>query len=353
MLKPTLPALALSAALLTACGGGTPNPPAPPVPVALTPVVPAPAVTPTMNPPIALNTHEVTVHAGESVQVSANINYNYYDTFSAGTGLSTSSSGANPKTFTITALPGAYTYDTFIVVQANIDPANTLAGLYAGSTYDWVKVHVVGSAPAPWWHPEVLAGNAGTVETEFVRLLNIARAKGGSCVANSYAPDPSQEPTVVFPPAAALTLNQTASAGLRVKARDAVARHWYTHISPEGMYQDFYTSQAGSYGWRDEALSAGGFNPTINVTASANVILNSFLGSYYHCQMMLGHAVTPGSTYQIAVGWYAGNDPKTVLGGELQMGVMSVSFSDDGNIIGQDGKIDPVHHLPLPVLKLN
>ncbi|GGR38541.1 hypothetical protein GCM10008957_54540 [Deinococcus ruber] len=262
---------------------------------------------------------ELTIHAGETIRVTANIATDYVDRPVEGTGLRTSFENAPLNAFDLTALPNAYTYDTFIVVSGLIDSSKPLGG----DTYTWVKVHVVGSAPAPWLHSEALAGTAGTVETEFVRLLNEARSKGGTCT------DSSTGQTKSFPPAPVVTLNQIASSGLRVKAKDAVTRSWYTHSSPEGLGYNDYIQQAGTTGFINEALLTEAPDTTLTPTQEATFDLALFMHSYIHCGIMYGSAKTAGG--QVAVGWYSGLD--THLG--YTMAVMPVSFTDSNAIQGQ------------------
>ncbi|GGR32619.1 hypothetical protein [Deinococcus ruber] len=265
-----------------ASGGGTVTPP--------TTVPPTPA-----NTPFKFLTHEITIHAGETVKLSANTPIGLSLNFPAGTGLATQfvivNGVTDPNSVLLTTTSNTYTYDTY-AVSRGVQEVNP--------NFDWVKVHIIGSAPAPWLHPEVLADKAGAVENEFVRLLNIARSKGGTCTDNSG----SGLPTQVWPPAPPVTLNEQASGGLRMKAKDAVVRSWYTHESPEDLgYYDFI-EQAGMYGFINEALSTGGTgalsDPTWTPTYEATVILRDFLNSYYHCEMMLSSAIEGGARSQWA-----------------------------------------------------
>lgn len=308
----TLPLLALmlTTTLLSACGGGTPD----------TVMEPKPDPT-TINPAFAFAVHEVTIHAGESFKLSANINILGITSPPVGSGLTTKNvllpTGEAERTSELlVAAANAYSYDTFILGEGLKDAAQPLGA----STYDWLKVHVIGLAPAPWLHPEMLQGNAGPIETEFVRLLNEERARGGTCTDSSGH-------LKAYAPAPAVTLNERASAGLRVKAKDAVLRHWYTHESPEGLGYPEFTYLAGVTGFINEALMTGGYDPSRSDVSEASVILRGFLGSYYHCGMLRASARVVGG--QVAVGWYAGDDPLLPPAGPLLMSVMPVSFADE------------------------
>ncbi|ULH18095.1 hypothetical protein MF271_24380 (plasmid) [Deinococcus sp. KNUC1210] len=284
-----------------ASGGGTVTPP--------TTIPPMPA-----NTPFKFLTHEITIHAGESIKIGANSDFGEFTPFPPGAGLTNELVAGTSREQLITAAPTTYTYDTYLVSRSMPDISPT--------TFDWVKIHVVGSAPAPWLHPEVLTNKAGPVENEFVRLLNIARSQGGTCTDNSG----SGQPTQAWPPAPPVTLNEQASGGLRVKAKDAVLRSWYIHESPEDMGWADFIEQAGMYGFINEALFTGGGDPAspngpADPTAEASAILKGFLHSYYHCNMMLSSAIEGGG--QVAVGWYAGIDPRYGA-----MEVMPVSFTD-------------------------
>jgi hypothetical protein len=320
MLKPTLLALAITSALLTACGGGggttptippvatvppvtTPPVTAPPVttppvttPPVTTPPVTAPPVT-TVNPPFAFDQHEVTVKAGTNVILSGNIYVHSFTTFTPGTGLTI----AKPMLSTgvldynrvqITAAANAPTYDIYVIGSGLRNSADVLAG----DTYDWVKVHVVGSAPAPWIHLDALSAPTDPVETEFLKALNAARATGGTCT------DPSTGIVHTYPPVPPVTLNVQASGGLRMKVEDALQRGWLgVHESPEGMGFTDFINMAGMSGFINEILFTG-TNTRTDPAQAALYILNTFLGSYYHCAIIYSSSVDAGG--QVAMGFY-------------------------------------------------
>ncbi|GGR09984.1 CAP domain-containing protein [Deinococcus ruber] len=304
---------ALTTALgLSACGGGGTTPIVSPPPV----ITPPPAAT--VNPPISLNVKELTLHAGESASLITNIGIDGLYILNVGSGLSETDT---PTKIVLTAAATAGTFDTWVVVGGLTDPSNWKSS----RTYAWVKVHVIGSTPAPWMHSDALKGTAGSVETEFVRLLNAVRAQGGTCVDNvEHTRAPKN-----FPPALALTLNQRASAGLRMKAEDAILRSWYTHDSPEGLGFGDFILQAGTTGFFNEALETGAHNDAATPTENAQSILNAFLYSYDHCEIMLGSDARTDGPLQIAVGWYTGYDSRL----QEEREVMPVSFSDDSTIL--------------------
>jgi hypothetical protein len=133
MLKPTLLALAITSALLTACGGGggaptpvvtTPPVTTPPVttpPVTTPPVTTPPVTTPpvsTINPLFKFDQHEVTVQAGTSVTLTTNVKISQLLDFKPGTGLKVFSpilpTGVeDPVHVQLTAAPNALTYDIY------------------------------------------------------------------------------------------------------------------------------------------------------------------------------------------------------------------------------------------------
>lgn len=120
MLKPTLLALTITTALLTACGGGSGTiPPVATVPPVTTPPVTTPPVI-TANPPFAFDQHEVTVKAGTSVMITTNIRIHSLSDFKAGTGLTVASpvlstGGLDPVHVQLTAAASAPTYDIYVI----------------------------------------------------------------------------------------------------------------------------------------------------------------------------------------------------------------------------------------------
>lgn len=259
MLKPTLLALTITTALLTACGGTSATVPptltVPPVvttPPVTTPPVTTPPVT-TVNPPFAFDQHEVTVKAGSIVTLTANVPTDSLSDFAAGTGLKVENpllpAGYRDRLHVqLTAATNAPTYDIFVIGAGLKDSSNYLLG----DTFDWVKVHVVGAAQAPWIHPEALSVPADPVELAFLKLLNDARAKGGTCT------DPATGVPKTWPAVPPVTINVQASAGLRMKAEDSVLRGWLgTHVSPEGMGQSDFINMAGMSGFINEILVSG------------------------------------------------------------------------------------------------
>ena len=192
----------------------------------------------------------------------------------------------------VTAAANAPTYDIYV-----IGSGLKTAGDYRGAdSYDWVKVHVIGSAPAPWVHPEALSAPTDPVEAEFLKALNAARATGGTCT------DPSTGIVHTYPAVPPVTLNVQASAGLRMKVQDSIQRGWLgVHVSPEGMGFTDFINMAGMSGFINEILSTGNFNSTDPVLA-ASFILSGFLHSYYHCAIIYSSAVDAGG--QVAIGFY-------------------------------------------------
>jgi hypothetical protein len=347
MLKPTLLALAITSALLTACGGGgaplavQPPPVVTPAPIVTPPpvVTPAPIVTPppvttppvttppvaTANSPFAFDTHEVTVKAGSSVILTTNIKVNILSNFNISTGLivarpTVTGGGLDPIHVQLTAAVNAPTYDIYVIGSG----LKTAGDYLGGDTYDWVKVHVIGSAPAPWVHPEALSAPADPVELAFLSLLNDARAKGGTCT------NPATGIPMTWPAVPPVTLNAQASGGLRMKVEDSVLRGWLgNHVSPEGMGQSDFINMAGMSGFINEILVSG-YIPSPDPAQSAALILNTFLKSYYHCNTIFASAVNGGG--QVGIGFYRSPSNQAEL---------TVSFTDNSGIN------------MIPLLKLN
>jgi uncharacterized protein YkwD len=181
-----------------------------------------------------------------------------------------------------------------------------------GDNYDWVKVHVVGSAPAPWVHPDALSAPTQPVEAAFLQVLNETRAKGGTCT------DPSTGNVETRPPVPPVTLNVQASGGLRMKVEDAVLRNWTgVHVSPEGMGYYEFINMAGMSGFIDEILAFGG-SSTLDPMTEARRLMSLYLNSYYHCQVIYGAAVDAGG--QVAIGYYTSPSLGTME--------LAVSFTD-------------------------
>ena len=302
-MQKTLLALTITTALLTACrgGGGTTPPPVvttPPVttPPVTTPPVTTPPVT-TINAPFAFDQHEVTVKAGTSITLNTNIQIQSLSDFKAGTGLNIISpvlptGERDLHRVQVTAAANAPTYDIYVIGSGLKDSANYTAG----STFDWVKVHVVGAVQAPWVHPEALDAPADPVELAFLKLLNDARAKGGTCT------DPATGIPMSWPAVPPVTLNAQASSGLRMKAQDAILRSWGgVHVSPEGMGQSDFINMAGMSGFINEILSYG-TRSVVDPMGAAAVILDGFLHSYYHCNTIYASGTDGGG--QVAIGYY-------------------------------------------------
>lgn len=123
-------------------------------------------------------------------------------------------------------------------------------------------------APAP----TTPAAPGSVTAQQILDLTNAARARGGSCGTETFAP------------AAPLTYNAKLEAAAQGHASDMAARNYFDHVNTAGVTYSGRVSAAG-YNWRivAENIAAG--------QATAEEVVASWLQSPGHCSNILNPAL--------------------------------------------------------------
>ncbi|WP_164473442.1 CAP domain-containing protein [Deinococcus psychrotolerans] len=140
--------------------------------------------------------------------------------------------------------------------------------------------------PAPIPTPAPAPTPTSGFTSEVLRLVNVARAAGGSCGG------------VAYPPAAALSWNTLLAGAAQAHAADMATKNYFDHTSPDGRTFDQRITAAG-YQWRSvaENIAAGQQTPAD--------VMASWLSSPGHCKNIFNPILK-----ELGVGYFEGGSYK-------------------------------------------